>query len=395
MPEPSSFAEASSVAVRQVLDHQRAVGPEHQPGERALAHRPALTLAAADIGAVDREAVQLHAVDLGDLAGVRTEPLGDGLRQPLGELARCRPRPARSGRARGGLAVAGAVVERLGGAALLGDVADLGLQGDGAATLVADEGHGHLSQHVRAVGLPVALLDRVVPHLAGEQRLVQPRWTSMSSGSLKSAMFSPDDLGDLAAQERASAALTSSTVMSRSASAIGVGESSNTRRRRCSATVSEAEPSRAAARARADLRRWAGDVMSGIPEWCVGAIPLRLEPRRATIDVRAGLRSSRPDHHRARARRHRVVPGGACGAVGAVLDRARGRDRARARGGAPGRARRLRGERGSDVADRGGHGPRARERPADPGADRPAARGAAPPRHAACRCRSPPASRSG
>ena len=162
MPEPSSPRRGVELAVRQVLDHQRAVGPEHQPGERALAHRPALALAAADIGAVDREAVQLHAVDLGDLAGVRAEPLGDGLREPLGELAhvgRDQRDPAELG---GGLAVAGAAVERLGGAALLGDVADLGLQGDGAATLVADEGDGHLSQHVRAVGLPVALLDRVV-----------------------------------------------------------------------------------------------------------------------------------------------------------------------------------------------------------------------------------------
>ena len=48
----------------------------------------------------------------------------------------------------------------------------------------------------------------------------------------------------------------------------------------------------------------------------------------------------------------------------------------------PGRARRLRGERGGDAPDRGGDGPGARERPADPGADRAAARRAAPPRHA-------------
>ena len=77
----------------------------------------------------------------------------------------------------------------------------------------------------------------------------------MSSGSLKSATFSPTMSAISRPRNFASAALTSSTVMSRAASAIGVGESSNTRRKRCSATVNEAEPSRVAARARADLRR--------------------------------------------------------------------------------------------------------------------------------------------
>ena len=79
----------------------------------------------------------------------------------------------------------------------------------------------------------------------------------MSSGSLNAATFSPTMSATSRPRNFASAALTSSTVMSRSASAIGVGESSNTRRKRCSATLSEAEevPSSAPARARADLRR--------------------------------------------------------------------------------------------------------------------------------------------
>ena len=145
--------------------------------------------------------MQLHAVDLGDLAGVRAEPLGDGLREPLGELAHVGGDERDPAELRGSLAVAGAAVERLGGAALLGDVADLGLQGDGAAALVADEGHGHLSQHVRAVGLPVALLDRVVRHLTGEQRLVQAALDEHVLGLAEVGDVLAHDVGDLPAQE--------------------------------------------------------------------------------------------------------------------------------------------------------------------------------------------------
>ena len=87
MPEPSSCGEAVDVARREVLDHERPVGGEDQPGQRALAHRPALALGAARRIADHREAVELHAVDLVDRAGVGVEPLGDDLGQPLRELA--------------------------------------------------------------------------------------------------------------------------------------------------------------------------------------------------------------------------------------------------------------------------------------------------------------------
>ena len=167
------------------------------------------------------------------------------------------------------------------------------------------------------------------------------------------------------------------------------GESSNTRRKRSSATSSNAvdvttartsaamrlRKSAAALRMTGSGRHWRRSLSGASAQARPG-----LSATRHNRLLRGRTRLLQPDPDRPRPRRHRLVPRGARRAVGAVLDRARGRHRARAHGGAARAAHRLRGERRGDAADHRGDRPRARQRPAHPGADRAAAGHAAPPR---------------
>jgi hypothetical protein len=135
------------VAGREVVDDQRPVGGEHQAGQRARPHGPALALAAPRRLAVHRQVVELRPVDLVDDAGVGAELLGHHLREPLGQLADVggdqRDPPQLGGR----LAVAGTAVERLDRLPAARDVLHLRVGGDRAVAVVAQERDGDLAPH--------------------------------------------------------------------------------------------------------------------------------------------------------------------------------------------------------------------------------------------------------
>ena len=173
MPEPSSCAEASTSSERRSSTISGPSAANTSPAserarivQRSPGRRP---VPLADRG----ERVQLDAVDLDDRAAVGVEALDDDLGGALRELADVggdERDPAELG---GGLAVAGAAVERLDRAAALGDVLDLRVHRQRAAAVVAHQRDRELAPHERAVLAHVALLHRVVARLAREQAPVQ------------------------------------------------------------------------------------------------------------------------------------------------------------------------------------------------------------------------------